>query len=73
MLLLEQLNERRQEEILRPRNELPVGVWMLSRLALVLRSVAVVLLNLRHQVSRRRVLRALPRQLRAINIPRIVC
>lgn len=73
MLFLEQLNERRQEEILRPGNELTVGVGVLFGLAFIYRSVAMILLDFRHQICRRRVLRALLRRLCAINIPRIVC
>lgn len=69
MLLLEQLDQRREEEVLRPRNELAVGVGMFLDFDLVLGAVAVVLLDFRHQVRRGRVLGAFLRR----RCLRVVC
>lgn len=74
VLLLEQLNEWRKKKVLRPRNELPVCVRVFSGLCFILRSVAVVLLDLGHKIRRRCVLWSLLRRLsRVSNIPSVVC
>jgi hypothetical protein len=58
VLLLEQLYQWREEEVLRPRDELAVSVRVFFHFGLVLGAIAVVFLDFRHQVRRCRVLRA---------------
>lgn len=73
MLFLEQLNQRWQEEIFRPRDQLSVRVRMLFCLTLILWLIAVILLNLCHQVCRCRVFGTFFRRFCASNVVSIVC